>query len=427
MINSMVDELIVTAENNRKDMDEKLSAAELCYNSAPNAENKAILDSIKTDTIKARYYLTLIKILKLLGVDESNYYAAVDKRKKIIDLINYRRSCLEKMGISFSIDPFSRVKLDSQIELINSFGDNDRELSSIKRKITSLSTQIDSMQSQNVSFLEEINHNKILPIEDKKVSLSIEPVGESLNDKVATVEEKETSFIATQVVKVTDTPIDFMLERAREKTSGVVSRVNELINKSSSDDVELDVSPELIIESSGNTLDEEARHVDDIFIDDAPTDLFTDQLPSTDLFVDEPPEIVDIPKTVDVSGSDSVSEVVNIPESVEFLETTPFDETPLFSDRSDDGLFDDKIVTPSVEKKTVLMPETKAPDSSTILESQIQSDENGSDMEMPDLFWDMQEVEHEEDTQDNVISFEEGLAKLNLTEDNDVKTRRLVA
>lgn len=405
MINSRIDELIITAENNRKDMDERLSTAQLCYNSAPNIENRLILDSIKTDTIKARYYLTLIKILKLLSARETDYYKAIDKRKELLDLSNYRRNCLEKIGVTFSIDPFSRIKIEDQIELINGFGINDRELADVKRSITLLSNRIDEMKKQNDSFLAEINHNKIMPIaESKKVTQPLPniPHTESFNDKANEISDYSINVNPTKIIKISDASTNFMFERVKEKTTGVINRVNELI-QDNSDDLELDITPEIVIEQSDNS--DNLNKDEDIFIDE----------PQTDLFVNDYKEVNEVsPIPININNSESEEDIFS-------QVTTPFDEPTLFNDRADDDLFyDAPAITPKKEPALSTTP---------VEEPQTTVQENESDVEMPDLFWDMQDTQEENESQDNILSFEEGLAKLNLTEDNttDVKTRKLVA
>lgn len=89
-----LEELLSKAKADRTEANEKLNAAQLCYNNAPSSESKQILDEIRIDGLKIKYRLTMLKILKLLSKNCDNYDDFKEKRENILDLIKYRSEIL---------------------------------------------------------------------------------------------------------------------------------------------------------------------------------------------------------------------------------------------------------------------------------------------------------------------------------------------
>lgn len=107
----------------------------ISYDVVPTKENKELLDGYHKDTVKAKYQLTLIKILMLVSDEANNYNDVKSKRIKLQDLFRYRVKYLKELGIDYLVDPFSRIKLDNQIEILDKMGDNSKEIVNITKNM----------------------------------------------------------------------------------------------------------------------------------------------------------------------------------------------------------------------------------------------------------------------------------------------------
>ena len=100
--NSKLREKLEELNSARKEKEEVLVTAQICYDSIPSKENKEILDSLKIDAIKVKYLLSLVKIVDKISKEVTNYDALVSKREDINDLIRSRVNYLQYLGIRFS-------------------------------------------------------------------------------------------------------------------------------------------------------------------------------------------------------------------------------------------------------------------------------------------------------------------------------------
>ena len=418
-----INHLLDVAEKNKIEMDEELSAAELCYTKIPDIKSKAILDEIKNNTVKSRYYLSLVKILKLLSFDEGEYDRAKEKRQKLLDLIKYRCDCLDKLKIKFAIDPFSRIKIKKQIEQIDEFGDNERQIRAIRKKINEYSVLMDEKIKQNDEFLSDINDSKINSIV-KKVEIQEEEIP-SLQQEEKDVDtynfdELKKDIIDdsqdNQVVGIEDLSNNFMVDRAREKSFGVINRVYEMITEEKTPEDE-EFVPDLFIEQQDVFTSDNKFNVDEdnIFVDDVNSDNIFDSSTRT----------VEIPIN---SNTENVVDGDLTKDKDLFSDVKPFDDVELFVDKSDDDMFDDNKNGTLIfdnNDSTTTVEESKLIDNGNEVFPNMTSAEE-EDATMPELFWETQDEENSEIVDDGV-SFEEQLDKLLSSENDDVKTRKLVA
>lgn len=409
---ALLDDTLKKCIFDRKENEEKLSTALLCYDSNPNRESRDIKDSIEIETIRTRYRLSLIKMAKLVSEYRKDYEGAKRKREELIDLIKYRNSCLEKLGVRFSIDPFSRIKVSSQLDAIIELGSNSKAISNLRKMIDNINSKLEDTMDKNTEFLMVINNKQELL--NNKLSLADIDVS-SIDDDI---DEEEIEIADNQVVEVKLLPGKFMIDRVREKTTGVINRVYEMINVQDTlslvDEKKVDVIPELVIEDVPvlvDTISLELPKVeqdvdlgikDDVVLEE--DSIFTDVIPfeSVELFSD---------RTDDVENEDKILEELDITEDDVSLEKN---DSQVLSRVTSDNVIDNLI--------------SRIPDEISFEEEESNVNENltqeiEDEIEMPDAFWETKE--EEEIMDEKLISLDEQINSL-LSED-DVKTRKLVA
>jgi len=263
-----VKELLRDVYDEMKDSNDKLKAAELCYDRIPNLDSKAVLDEITLENTKVKYKLTMVKILELLCSDIDNYDMFLKKRRDLFDLIKYRLDYIKKLGVSVSIDPFGRTKVFEQIKVVEVISDNSKNIHKIRKSINELNGRLEEMISIRDSEKEEINNVSDIIIErvdtevivDEDVSMNdivSDNVIEDLSDDVKKDEEivfesvrKNIDVLDNQVVNVRDSNDKLKMDIISQKTGHVIKRVNEMVNKVpvTGNTRSEDVVPELIIE-----------------------------------------------------------------------------------------------------------------------------------------------------------------------------------
>ena len=252
-----------------KDANDKLKTAELCYEKMPSVDSKTILEEISLENIMVRYKLTMIKILELLCRDIDNYDMFLKKRKDLFDLIKYRLEYVKKLGVSVSIDPFSRTKVFEQIKVVEAIPDNSKNIHKIRKSINELNGRLEEMISIRDSQKEEINNIKDIIIEREIVTDVIDDedisnndvisdeVMEYLSDDIKDDEKlvfesirKSVDILDNQVIGVRDISDKLNMDIVSQKTGQVIKRVNEMVNKvpATKTSRSLDVVPELVIE-----------------------------------------------------------------------------------------------------------------------------------------------------------------------------------
>lgn len=409
----------VTEENN--EMEDKLRTAEICYNSAPNKASKQVYDEITIEYLNFKYKLTLLKILKLLMVNSDNYDIFREKREKILDLIKYRGTCLGKLGIKFSIDPFDRVKILDQFDVLPSVKDNSNNVNRIKKEIVQLSEIVDEMESQKNEYMVQLNNSENLILD--KVSMN------DINISNVSWDVKEFFTEApvvmdNQVVAIIDLPTLFNLHRARQKANLVVVRVNDMHNRPLIVEENKDeVVPELVIVHNTTLNDDNA--------------IIDNDKNLTSSLIDEPIDFVNPLFDMDEDMSEDVELVVpNIMEELENLEqaqlekvdsnifetVVPFEETTLFVDKVDEPLVIEKDdASGSLSSKELMQISNKKEEE---LDLYLDMKDETTDEELPDAFWITVDEDSEIEENDNFeLSFDEQINALLNNEDVDLEDK----
>lgn len=240
--------------NIKREKDELLKTGEICYENIPTQENQEILSSLRKEAISANYQLCLIKIVKLILEKVNTFDKMLEKREKIKDLIKRRLIYLEQQNIKFSIDPFTRIKLEEQINYIIQLGDNSKEINRIKKNINELDLTLESLNNKKDEFLTDLNENFTI-IEDKikikDIDISNVNVEKRTFEDIIVLDEFEQPIFyeKNQVVHIKDVNSNFRISRVKEKSSSVIRRVNEIFNEKDNERLLIEKSPELVIDS----------------------------------------------------------------------------------------------------------------------------------------------------------------------------------
>lgn len=443
ILNNKVEEY----EAKRKEKEDLLKVAEICYNNMPNENNRLIYDNIMLDAVKSRYELSLLKIADLLSNSSEQYDEAKKKREKIVDLIKYRLECLKKLGVKFSIEPFSRIRVGEQLKIIESFGDNTKEILSIRKKISEINSNVELCIGKNNVFLDEINSDIVLYEDGKSlVDFDISSVEVALDD----IEDRVVQD--NQVVGISIISEDFMFERALEKSSGVIKRVNEMINHIEEVEEEtIEVTPELVINNS--TFDNELDEEDDISFYDkvigsmdmddtisSEETLLSDSVPYADFVHFDDDVVLESMFPLVAESSEVNDDTLKVDDEIKvssndlFQEVVPFNDSVLFTDKYDDGIYDEgEAVGDSLSADELLHLNDSKEEAEFIFDSLDEPldeplvQEDDVEESMPDAFWVTQDEESSFDKEEEEkLSFDEQIDYL-MNQDNDVKVRRKVA
>lgn len=421
----MLKELLFNVSSEKLEIDEKYKTAEICYNSNPSSSSKQILDDISNEFFKLRYRLTMLKILELLSYDYDDCEKFKDKREKILDLIKYRLVCLNKLGRHISIDPFARTKVEEQLNVTTSFLDNSKKIRKIIEETNELSKSVDLMVSQNRDYRIELDETRDLIIDNV-----------SMGDIVSLVEVPESIYFAeqrvsdNQVISIKDLNDFINMDIVRQKTSGVIKRVNQMMTSNVSvvedEKVEI-VNPELVI------IDQSSDFLENSVIDDSQFVSMRDESKDFELpFIDESffleerkeeglkeldLEQFNVDEEITDVSDDSYVVSNNYNSSI-FENVDPFESMPLFVDRTDEDvsfLEDDKFEQQVVDDM-VKQEEITEVSNSELKDELIEND-------MVDTFW---VTQSSDDKLDNTLSFDEQINNLLLNEENN-KIKKLSA
>ena len=231
---------LVEVQNIRKEKEELLKTGKICYENIPSKANKEVLNSLNVDAIVARYQLSLLKIVNLIANYQDSYDKILEKREQLLDLIKKRVSYLGTLGKKFVVDPFSRIKIQEQIEYIEtSLEDNTRMISRIRKSINESSNKLEELMNKNSEYLMMLPQEHDNYIVDK---LSFGDVDvSSIEDNVLV--DDGTNIIDrvtnNQVIIIKDIPESFKKDIVSEKTRGVITRVYEMVIE----DSVLDIRP----------------------------------------------------------------------------------------------------------------------------------------------------------------------------------------
>ena len=345
----------------------------------------------------------MLKILKLLSDNCDNYDLFKDKREKLLDLIKYRLSCINALGIRVSIDPFARTKVNEQLSTVLSMPDNSKIINRIRKDISQLTSRTEEMVNQNGEYLISLSDTRAL----LESTVSMNDIDISMVDiEAGEVVSKETPkvVLGNQVVGVRRISDKLNMSIVGQKTAGVIRRVSQMIGGTSNKSIE----PVSVMES----------------VVDEPTETFV-------------PKLVIVPKTVAKKAEEKTIGVIEtefapivsgpvvedvpamkILENVEpevsndnvdlsnlFETVVPFIEPEMFSDRTDEEIVSDTNLSPS-ELKVI---SSKPVDT---LELQYSSEE-----EMPEAFWTMEDEVEEYADDGNIISFDDQISALLANDD----------
>ena len=349
-----------------------MNSAKICYDNMPNEDTKKLYDDTFNNYIRAKYKLTLLRIVDLVSKEFNNYYDLKVKRIKIGDLIKERLKYLNQLGVKLLIDPFDRIRIGEQLEIIDSLQNNLKYLSSIKDKIGVIVGSIENAQTRNNELFILINQD--VTFVDDKTSMSeltSSFSNDTQTDDLSNISDEEYSKKIINIRKAADS---FNNDIIHEKTKGVISRVYEMLTTVPLEYQHDSVIPELIIEKNN-----EIENVD------LEKEIFEPVSPVENETMEKEENGID---------GDNI-----------FREIEPFERTPLFTDKYDDNVFLKEEKSDSI--------------------NEVNSLENV----MPELFWltndESKKNDSSEKKDDSELSFDEQIEKL--MNDDSSKVKKLVA
>ena len=409
---------------------EKLKIAEICYNNAPSVDSKQILDDIKIEDLKVRYRLTLLKIIELLSINYDDYEKFKEKREQLSDLIKYRFNCIGKLGMSISIDPFSRTKVIEQLEFISTIHDNSKEINKIKKEIASLDQRLEEMLIKDRDYFVNISQNENLilsktSINDIDISGIELPIDEEIVERIVS---------DNQVVDIRNISEKFNYSIVKQKTNRVIDRVNEMVNNTVIVDSKIEIlSPELVIVPQQNielddiNVDAVYTELDNFGMDEIDDDLTSGVDVAEDTVKEEKiqnvEEVIDTSFDIKDNKENNKDNIIVLNEDNDellsddiFKIVDPFVVTPLFTDRTDseDSKKDNSEFFPKNDE--IIVNEEKIDDNVESL-----SDSEDISDEMPDAFWITQSDVNDslvENGDEYLLSFDEQIDAL-LSDDTD--------
>lgn len=423
-----MDETYRTITSRRQEKEELLETGKICYESNPSKENKEILDNLRMEAVKVRYQLSLIKIARLIASEMDEYDKLIDKREQLLDLIKKRVSYLGTLGKKFVVDPFGRVKIQEQLGYIEtSLEDNSKIIMRIRKSINEGSNRLEELINDNSTFLSELNTQDMEFICDKK------RFGDIFDTKDDNDDEK--IVLDNRVVSVRDTSQEFRTNIVREKTSGVIKRVYEMIMNEEIPDSKMEEAPQLVMEEVDNDIedildDKTTQPADDMFkLDDISSDTYDsdkhDGIISSGSFVDKDNSNIKEEKPI-VSIPHEYLDKINDQSLFENNEGNPFESIKLFNDKASNSLDKTKGNRENMSMEDVVSLRDNKDDSASFkldsfpqTESQELEDEGMEKLEseLPDAFW---------ITNSNSSPAEDNVTKIDSI-DEQVKKLRLVA
>ena len=400
---SRLDEELTRSEEENLELTDKLRTAEICYNSILTAESKQILEDIKTECLKSKYRLTMLKILKILFQNYNNYSEVKKKREDLLELIKYRMFCLENLGINVSIDPFGRTKVKEQLDIIISLSDNSANINKIMDDIGKLNSRTEEMIEQNDEYLRSLSDTKALF--ERKVGMNeIDITGIELSN-----DESKGKRIITdnQVIELKIIPSTLNMSIISQKTTTVIKRVNQMMNgkKDKQEKKQESFIPELVIISTPSV---EIEKPTDVIAKEPMEFIIPETIPEETIVKDERLD----EETVLGEITESSGVVFDIDDNL-FESVTPFSEPTIFIDKTDEEL--------PLETSDNAFPIYE-------LEEEHNPTETESDIveEMPAAFWVTQGEEEAELVEEKPLSFDDQIDIL-LSNEHNSKIRKKVA
>ena len=430
-----MDETYRTITSRRQEKEELLETGKICYESNPSKENKEILDNLRMEAVKVRYQLSLIKIARLIASEMDEYDKLIDKREQLLDLIKKRVSYLGTLGKKFVVDPFGRVKIQEQLGYIEtSLEDNSKIIMRIRKSINEGSNRLEELINDNSTFLSELNAQDMEFICDKKkfgdIDASFVDIFDTKDDN-----DDEKIILDNQVVSVRDTSQEFRTNIVREKTSGVIRRVYEMVMNEEIPDSKMEEAPQLVMEEVDNDIedildDKTTQPADDMFeLDDISSDTYDsdkhDGIISSGSFADKDNSNIKEEKPI-VSIPHEYLDKINDQNLFENNEGNPFESIKLFDDKASNSLDKTKGNRENMSMEDVVSLRDNKDNSASFkldsfpqIDSQELEDEGMEKLEseLPDAFW---------ITNSNSSSTEDNVTKIDSI-DEQVKKLKLVA
>lgn len=462
---------------------EKYETAKVCHSNLFNFDSKNIIEEIEKEFYTSKYKYSMLKILKLLANEVDNYELAKVKRNELVELLNIRGLCLEKLNIKNPLNILEVMGIDSQLEEINTLSDSIETIHIIRSEISEITFKTEEMINQNNDYLISLNDTK----EMIKSKVSMNDFDITTFDDIVEEEVKSQEVILNnQVVKVRTIPDNFKHNIAIQKARGVVERICKIsINGLKENKPKEEYTPELIISPKEKIHKEEKiesgshdfvipkmgiSKKEDVIINDEPkveeiqvlepvevvipsviekTEDVNEQVvdnafePEENIVIEElslkikeEPIIEQEKQTVQIEEEKPVLvethveeqpivEMVNAVDTNIFETTTPFNEPVLFSEKTDNDLGVVNQVPEEnvnlVQEEVQLMTEAEPllPDLNTQVEEKIVND-----AAMPDAFWITEQVPESTEEDKTELSFEEQINALLAENNNETVLRK---
>jgi len=251
-----LDELVM-ATNETK---EKLVAATISYEVMPDIEKKKILDEIRIENISANYRLVMGKLLEEIYTSSKNCQDAIQKRERIKDLLQYRKTYLENLGIKHGVDPFTRLHITEQLDELKQYENNSRVIARLRRELANINSRIETLEAENVQNLTILEESK-LELENPTESEIAKPTSEpSFNDFIIDIKPAEVRILDNQVTHIKDVAPNFNHKKCQQITQNVIKRVYEVL-MSPKINQPRNSAPELVIEASSPIYEETGKTV----------------------------------------------------------------------------------------------------------------------------------------------------------------------
>lgn len=426
----LLKEILLRVESEQIEAAEKVRAAEICYSSILTSESRQMLEDANIELLNVKYRIAMLKMIELLHENNDDYDLFIEKRKTLLDLIRFRLSCCEKLGIKVSIDPFSRIKVREQMEMVLALPNNSKKISRIRKEISQLNSWTEEMLSQNSGYLLTLNDTRKI-IEDNMSMNDVDITPITTFEEFAAKKEVKNN----QVVRVRNVLSKFNMSRARQKTLLVIKRVNDMMGTTHTEEivqsVDDSVVPELVISPViSNMVDMEQPEeimvgtipeTEEILFEEDDTVAFEDE----DIVFGEE-EVLTLPEEqVDTNGLVDVPLQPVLSDNVDLFETVnPFEEPILFNDKVEFFVPEAEVVSSELQVPSLpemfSVEEKKEPTLGLV-------DAEGTDA-MPEAFWVTQDDNSLIENEDNIISFDEQINALLASDDAaEVKIKRKVA
>lgn len=263
------------------EIEERLKTVQMCYESNPNSEYKDIFMTTREDALYKKYKYTFLEIISLVSKNDSAYDDAKWKRNRLNELIKIRIDLLKQLNIDYLYDPFEKININEQLEVIDTYGNNSLKIKEIISLINRISVDNDNKTNQNNDLIVSFRDNFQLMRDDTKFGSILQR--RSIEEKLDVIGDNnfvktEKVILDNQVVDVRNLSSNFVFDRSLEKANGVIKRVYEMmcVNKNVHEHTfasSYSVTPQLIIEpvsSDTKSYSQEVKENDDdnhIFLD----------------------------------------------------------------------------------------------------------------------------------------------------------------